>query len=878
MPMFRELEYQARVLKTFDRYVAALASAKANADLLIKIQQENPAARIPIDDFTAAAWGQLAGEGVLPPIRTQVPFSGRRDGTGQPVPNVVLKIPTGGGKTYLAVSALSRIFGGYLGRNTGFVLWIVPNEAIYTQTLRQLKDRQHVYRQMLDRSAAGRVLILEKTDTLNTRDVEANLCVMLLMLQSANRETKETLKLFQDRGDVHGFFPPEGDQEAHARALAETPNLDAYSQVHESGSFWPMVKDSLGNALRTIRPVVVMDEGHHATPERAFNTLYGFNPCFVLELTATPKDVTAKTGPNPREPRYANILVDVSGVELDREGMIKMPLNLEPRQGADWKATLRSGIDRLDDLEREARVLRAEKNRYIRPIMLVQVERTGDDQRDGVHIHADDAKDWLRIIGLDDAEIAVKTANVNDLKNPENQDLLSDKNRIRVIITKHALQEGWDCPFAYILCSLAPSTTMTGMTQLVGRILRQPHAEKTGIPALDECYVITHHAETGTVVGAIKRELENNGLGDLGTSIKYDEGFGNGGGPRPVSRRHEFSDVEVYLPQVRWTENGSSRLLDYDADILYRIDWSELNVSTFVEKIPANAHAADSQLRRISLLDATEHGIRADQAGRGAESVTLDPAHMTRMISDLVPNPWIAREIVGRVLAGLLGRDFSSERLGELSGLLIDELRKWLDACRSERAEALFRSDVESGKVQFRLHADRSLDWQMPFEYEFAPPENARQLWRNGERPVQLSLFTPVYEEEFNTEERNVAVYLDRDETIRWWHRNVARTQYALQGWRKEKIYPDFVFAVKRDGKASKIAIVETKGDFLAGSDDSIYKRDVLHLLSENFSWDTTLPVGQFHFVRDGSEDLVECDLVLMSEWQTRLPQIIGAP
>jgi type III restriction enzyme len=52
--------------------------------------------------------------------------------------------------------------GRYLDRNTGFVLWIVPNEAIYTQTLKHLKDRQHPYRQALDRAAAGRVRIMEK--------------------------------------------------------------------------------------------------------------------------------------------------------------------------------------------------------------------------------------------------------------------------------------------------------------------------------------------------------------------------------------------------------------------------------------------------------------------------------------------------------------------------------------------------------------------------------------------------------------------------------------------------------------------------------------------------------------------------------------------
>ncbi len=147
----------------------------------------------------------------------------RVDGLGRPVPNAVLKVPTGGGKTFIAISALSRIFGRWLNCNTGFVLWIVPNEAIYSQTLKRLKDRQDPYRQMLDRAAAGRVRIMEKSDRLDARDVESQLCVMLLMLQSANRETKETLKMFQDRGDVSGFTPPIGDQRAHAELSERDP-------------------------------------------------------------------------------------------------------------------------------------------------------------------------------------------------------------------------------------------------------------------------------------------------------------------------------------------------------------------------------------------------------------------------------------------------------------------------------------------------------------------------------------------------------------------------------------------------------------------------------------------------------------------------------
>ncbi|MFC3629466.1 DEAD/DEAH box helicase [Paracoccus angustae] len=397
--------------------------------------------------------------------------------------------------------------------------------------------------------------IMEKTDRLDARDVETNLCVMLLMLQSANRETQDSLKMFQDRGDVHGFFPPEGEQQAHQAAIDRTPNLSAYTGM------FPMVKDSLGNALRIIRPVVVMDEGHRAISDLAFGTLYGFNPCFVLELTATPQDVQPRGGRNPREGRYANVLVEVTGRELDREGMIKMPLNLDPRQGNDWKATLNAALAKLNALDVEARKLQANTGRYIRPIMLVQVERTGVDQRESGHIHAEDVNEWLLTAGFDQAEIAIKTAQQNDLNDPENQDLLSPTNRVRAIITKQALQEGWDCPFAYVLCSLAASANLKAMTQLVGRILRQPGGLKTGVEALDECHVITHHAGTATVVDAIKDGLERDGLGDLVLRVTQDDKSVMGKTARAIQRRPAFASTEIYLPKVMVVESGDAREL-----------------------------------------------------------------------------------------------------------------------------------------------------------------------------------------------------------------------------------------------------------------------------------------------------------------------------
>lgn len=864
---FRQLEYQDRVLGTLDAWIDQLRVKKQKADGVLELAATHPELDLEAPDFAEAAWGELKGSGRLPESRRNVPFSPRKDGCGRSVPNAVLKVPTGGGKTWLAVSGVSRIMGRYLERNTGFVLWMVPNEAIYSQTLKHLRDRQHPYRLALDRAAAGRVRIMEKTDRLDARDVQGNLCVMLLMLQSANRRDQDPLKMFQDRGDVHGFFPPEGEQQAHRKVLEGTPNLGAYG-----GRLFSMVKDSLGNALRIIRPLVVLDEGHRAISDLAFNTLYDLNPCLVLELTATPKDVKARGGRNPRPGRFANLLVEVTGRELDREGMIKMPLNLEPRQGTDWRATLNAGLGKLNALQAEADRLRADANRYLRPIMLVQVERTGADQRGSGHIHADDVKDWLLTAGFDEAEVAIKTAEKNDLKQPENQDLLAPTNRVRAIITKQALQEGWDCPFAYVLCALAASTNKNAMTQLVGRILRQPGAMKTGVEALDECHIVTHHAETGAVVEAIKKGLERDGLGDLVLEVSEEDGSASAHGSRRIDRRPEFASTRIYLPKVMVQDDGQMRELDYETDVLSCIDWRGFDPTGIAACIPENAQAADTQLQRITLTEERGEQFAKETVAPGDEVLRFDPAHAVRMILDIVPNPFVGREVVGRLLDSLRDRGFGDTQIGGIASLIVEKVRKELAKARDVRAERLFKNEVADGRIQFRLRLD-GRNWRMPSHVDTTQPPDARQLVSGTGGPLQRSLFAPVYESELNRAEREVAVYLDGEKTLTWWHRNVARSHYGIQGWRKGRIYPDFIFAVRSDGGAERIAALETKGDYLDNGETD-YKREVLSFLSSSFAWDDYTPAGELELVMEKGVT-VQCALILMSEWKTKLPELL---
>jgi type III restriction enzyme len=252
--------------------------------------------------------------------------------------------------------------------------------------------------------------------------------------------------------------------------------------------------------------------------------------------------------------------------------------------------------------------------------------------------------------------------------------------------------------------------------------------------------------------------------------------------------------------------------------------------------------------------------------------MAFNAPYVVQMISDIVINPFVGRQIVERLVNTLKARGFDDYKLGRLTNLVVEELRRGLEFEQTARAEKLFKDEVAAGRIQFRLRLD-GRNWCMPFEMETTQPEGAEQLPGNDGAPLKKSIFAPVYKDDFNKDEREVAVYLDGEETMLWWHRNVARSQYSIQGWKRAKIYPDFIFAVQDDGKAERITVLETKGDQLDNL-DTAYKREVLEFMSRNFKWDNAMPAGEVELVRNNGET-VNCKLILMSEWKTKLPEYL---
>lgn len=459
---------------------------------------------------------------------------------------------------------------------------------------------------------------------------------------------------------------------------------------------------------------------------------------------------------------------------------------------------------------------------------------------------------------------------------PENRDLLSRKSPVRAIITKAALAEGWDCPFAYVLCALAANGNESAMTQLVGRILRQPYAVKTeyrtadGVTPLDECYVFAHRADTAATVAAIKRGLENDGLGDLARDVHLSDPGGTAGAPRPIERREGFRALCIALPRVLAIEpSGMARDLDAETDIFPLIDWSAFDVAATAARLPKDARPPDSQFVRLS---AGDHGVETDAAAVIASEVAFDAAYAVRSIADLVPNSFTAWEIVIALERGLSKRGWSDDLIGRLSGFIVSELRNDLAKERDRQSASLFAMGLENGAIHFGLRGGEG-DWLAPAEVWTTLPMSAQQLSASNGGPLERSLFLPIYAAELNDAERTFAVYLDRDDAVRWWHRNgTTPRSYSLRGWRRGNVYPDFLFAALRDNDRDRIVVIETKGEQLAGNPDTEYKRALLSLLSEKFD-PSPLRRGSLE-LEDESFDF-SAAVVLFGELESKLLAIL---
>lgn len=697
------------------------------------------------------------------------------NGLNEHYPRIVMKVPTGGGKTLLAVEAIREYQNLFARKRTGLVVWIVPTETIYSQTIRKLRDKSNPLRQLLDQCSGGKTLILEKGQRLSMQDIDENLVILFVMIQSISRVAgKEALKVFQDSGGYESFFPADNRYDLHEKLLDRFPNLD---RLASEGSAFPQIKTSLGNAIRVSNPFIIIDEIHKVFSETARKTIDHLNPEMVLGLTATPKS-------------GMNVVVSITGLELKDEEMVKLDMHIIPpssRRENDWKTMVREIKNFRETLEKKANAYQNTSGVYIRPIALIQVEATGKDQRGRGRIHSLDMKDFLINLEVNPDEIAIKTSSQNDI---EDVNLFSSDCPFRYLITKEALREGWDCSFAYILGIIPNVNSDTGITQLVGRILRQPNARKTGVKELDESYVYYSKGDTREMLEKVSAGFRNEGLEDLISKVKI-SGNELVYPSKTVHVKKEFKKYSFafYLPVWVMIGEGESK-------------------------------------RRFSYEDESSRTAYREESLIAIEDAQVSIEYITRRYSEIIENPFLARKCA-QIHLTTVERNVGKEKLHDHFGFIVSMLCHFLLDGKSRQEESIFLDYLNKRKLVLAVSNDESLGYQIPQTDEITLSRIPSTY--------QYYLFEDVDITAINKLEQKVGDILDNQQQILWWFRNKGKKPwYSIQGWQQYKIRPDFVAAKKTEkDRLEMVYIIESKGEHLAGNADTQYKKKVLELMTE---------------------------------------------
>jgi len=770
------------------------------------------------------------------------------------VPHVTVKVPTAGGKTFIACNALNTIFRHMPADKPKVVAWFVPSDTILKQTYKNLNDPSHPYRQKIDSHFGNAVCVVDKEAALfgqgiSPTEIREQLTIFVLSVQSFAANNKDGRRVYRENG-----------------------SLTEYPQLYDSMTKRVEGADETGfiQVLSYLNPVVIIDESHNFEANLRVDMLKAINPCFILDLTATPR-------------KKSNIISFVDAIKLKRANMVKLPVIVYNHRSTN--DVISSAIQMQRSLEQKALAMEAEGGRYIRPIVLFQAQPKTDDD----NITFDKIKNKLIEIGIPEDQIKIKTANKDEIKNT---DLLSRDCPVRYIITVNALKEGWDCPFAYILASLANKTSRVDVEQILGRVLRLPYTTKHKEELLNLSYVFTSSNDFRNTVENIIEGLNRAGFSKKDyrvaepqtepALIPTEQSFPNlFGGDEPMQDAPEAAttddiDEQINTEKIKTTleipaaNTGTTELesfarqesenynqqaaqqtdnndipndikgmiATYPIKDLFADKAKELALPQFVKKINANLIFDDEYvpLDKTMLaegfdLDKYDHNIDFTRTESEAVRVDLEKSSgeeyaVTRRNLNANQLAYIKQhfatlspESKQKQLAEMLAKNIRFDEISEPQ--VARYIKKAIECVDSEQLEDLYTNDWQTRntirqKIESLLFAhqeEKFKEWldtgQIKCQVAYHLPE------RITVKTKSIGLAKGLYTEEesingFEYEVINAVANLDN---VLFWHRNPSRTGFCINGYMNH--YPDFI--VWLDNGIT--VLLETKGDDRDNSD-----------------------------------------------------------
>jgi type III restriction enzyme len=484
------------------------------------------------------------------------------------VPHICIKVPTAGGKTFIACNAIKTVFDSFAYDKLKAVVWLVPSITILDQTIKNLKDPNHPYRQKINAHFGNKVEVFDKATLLqgngfDATSVKEQLNIFVLSFDSIRTANKEGRKVFEQNGSLQSFETLLGKDE----------------------------EISLMKVMQYLNPLVVVDESHNAETDLSIDMLKAFNPCFILDLTATPR-------------KNSNIISFIDALELKKENMVKLPVIVYNHQ--DKTEVINSALQLQKRLELQAKEEEKKGGKYIRPIVLFQAQpKNGKDflNEEEEKSNVQKLKEKLIELKIPAEQIKIKTANINEIKGI---DLMATACEVRFIITINALKEGWDCPFAYILASLADKSSAVDVEQILGRVLRQPYVMKHNFPLLNLSFVLTASSKFLDTLDNIVKGLNKAGFSDKDYKIADSTIVEETEKQDPLQQLLDFSPTHETTIEDITTDIDASRITVSDdientnvvtqnpQSIIYNIEQTAIQQNQDFEKIVAQMDASNT--------------------------------------------------------------------------------------------------------------------------------------------------------------------------------------------------------------------------------------------------------------------------------------------
>lgn len=673
------------------------------------------------------------------------------------IPFVCIKVPTGGGKTLLASHSLGKIYDHYLHEKDykGLVVWFVPSDTIRSQTLNALKDKMHPYRYAIDEYFGNKVVVLDNNEALSVRlsDIKDNVCIIVSTLAAFKRENTEGLKAYEDNGSLMQHFE------------------------HLEGKEKEKTTKSLFEVIKTNNPLIIIDEGHNAKTWLSLDLITQMNPCFVLEFTATPL------------PDKSNVLIEIPAYELKKEQMVKLPINL--KNETHWETTLQSAKKKRDDLEKTAKEQEKATGEYIRPIVLIQAEQEKESDR---RIHVQQIKDYLmNELKISEDHIAIKTGKQDDIGDI---DLFSALCKIRYIITRDAIKEGWDCSFAYVLASVFNVGSSISVEQLIGRILRLPNAKTKDKNELNESYVFTSAERFQKAADAVINGMIENG---------YSEKDINRDGKPPESITVKARIANIKIPFLAVKDNlGVTKKLTYENTLIG--NGFSLKNYHFPESAIANLESKGVKIDIDKKGKITKESLIIDG---GIDPYTKEDENslirwlLSKIKFDLIPATDV-RDYIRKATRDLSSK-YSIAELFQLKFSLRDKILQSIEGYLNNYAKAQFEKLHKEGKFILDLRQSYSIRKTM-------------EIYNPHAESFQKNVFEKAGK--LNDEEYRMAKAIDDLDNIKWWFRNLDKGGFFIQGYLPYPLNPDFIL----ETKSGVVIAIEYKGEHLA---DKEYKEGI---------------------------------------------------